>query len=223
MRLQKLGGKGEFLAETRVKLASAPHWFDGVAIDAEKQRLYVLVVGERKAEEEQPVFDPEAPVAADLYAFSTTALEPPAGTTGLLANEKALEANSEEAGVPLLDPHGIAVDPITHNVLILGQQDTSTTKGPMELEICAPRCSGSIPKGSMPASSGRAMSTPKAAWTKARPLRPNQLVRKAKANYPHRLFRLVVGCTVSARVNCGKCPRLKGHRKPSYPILRFMT
>ena len=49
----------------------------------------------KKLEEEAPVFDPEAPVAAELYAFSTTTLEPAPGTpttgreTGLLAGEKA--------------------------------------------------------------------------------------------------------------------------------------
>ena len=38
------------------------------------------------------MFDPEAPVAAELYAFSTTALEPATGTdAGLLAGEKTLQ------------------------------------------------------------------------------------------------------------------------------------
>ncbi|MGO9247063.1 MAG: hypothetical protein ACLP7W_00505 [Solirubrobacteraceae bacterium] len=132
-RIQKLGSKGEYLAEARVKLATQPYQLDGVAIDAEKQRLYVLAVGERKGEGAQPVFDPEAPVAAELYAFSTTALEPATGTdAGLLAGEKAFSPLSEEAGVPLLDPHGIAVDPVTHDVLILGQQDESKKKGEEE-------------------------------------------------------------------------------------------
>jgi len=142
-RIQKLGSKGEYLAEARVKLAGKPYQLEGVAIDAEGQRLYVLVVGERKTEEEQPVFDPEAPVAAELYAFSTQVdaageLEPAAGTTaGLLAGEKALGSLSEEAGVPLLHPHGIAVDPTTHDVLILGQQDISTKKGLGEADLRA--------------------------------------------------------------------------------------
>ena len=89
------------------------------------------------------MFDSEAPVAAKLYAFSTEVdaageLEPAAGTTaGLLAGETALGSLSEEAGVPLLDPHGIAVDPVTHDVLILGQQDVSTKKGAGEEELRA--------------------------------------------------------------------------------------
>ena len=89
------------------------------------------------------MFDPEAPVAAGLYAFSTTALEPAAGTpatgkeAGLLTGEKALGSLSEEAGVPLLHPHGIAVDPVTHDVLILGQQDVSTKKGSGEQDLRA--------------------------------------------------------------------------------------
>ena len=142
-RIQELGSNGEYLAETKVELTSKPHQLDGVAIDAEKQRLYVLVVGERKVEGAQPVFDSEAPVAAKLYAFSTEVdaageLEPAAGTTaGLLAGETALGSLSEAAGVPLLHPHGIAVDPVTHDVLILGQQDVSTKKGPGEEELRA--------------------------------------------------------------------------------------
>jgi len=133
-RIQKLTSKGEYLAEARVKLSGQPHQLEGVAVDAATQRIYLLVVGERNGEVEQPVFDPEAPVASELYAFSTQAkagtLEPAAGTTaGLLAGEKTLDSLSEEAGVPLLHPHGIAVDPTTHDVLILGQQDVSTKKG----------------------------------------------------------------------------------------------
>lgn len=131
-RVQALGSSGEYLAEARIKLPTQAHQLDGVAIDAEKQRIYLLVVDERKGEVERPVFDPEAPVAAELYAFSTAAgkLEPAAGTAaGLLAGEKTLDSLSEEAGVPLLDPHGIAVDPTTHDVLILGQQDVSPNKG----------------------------------------------------------------------------------------------
>ena len=94
----------------------------------------------KKLEEEALVFDPEAPVAAELYAFSTTALEPAAGTdAGLLASETTLGAFSEAAGMPLLDPHGIAVDPVTHDVLILGQQDVSTKKGEEELRAAVQR------------------------------------------------------------------------------------
>jgi PKD repeat protein len=133
-RIQKLDSKGKYIAETQVKLSSQAHQLEGVAVDAGKQRIYLLVVGERNGEVEQPVFDPEAPVAAELYAFSTEAvagaLEPATGTTaGLLAGEQALDSLSEAAGVPLLHPHGIAVDPTTHDVLILGQQDVSTKKG----------------------------------------------------------------------------------------------
>ena len=99
----------------------------------------------KKLEEEALVFDPEAPVAVGLYAFSTTTLEPAPGTpttgreTGLLAGEKAFSPLSEEAGVPLLDPHGIAVDPVTHDVLILGQQDESKKKGEEELRAAVQR------------------------------------------------------------------------------------
>jgi PKD repeat protein len=143
LRIQKLSSKGEYLTEARVELTGKPYQLDGVAIDAETQRLYVLVVGQRKGEGGGSVFDPEAPVAAALYAFSTAALEPAAGTpatgkeAGLLTGEKALGSLSEAAGVPLLDPHGIAVDPTTHDVLILGQQDMSAKKGLGEEDLGA--------------------------------------------------------------------------------------
>jgi PKD repeat protein len=137
-RIQRLSSKGEYLAETRVKLASPAYQLEGVAIDVEKQRIYMLVVGERNGEVEQPVFDPEVPVASELYAFSTKAkegeLEPAVGTTqtGLLTGGQGLSPLSEEGGVSLLDPHGIAVDPKTHDVMVLGQQDVSTNKGFVE-------------------------------------------------------------------------------------------
>ncbi len=134
-RIQKLGANGEFLAEVRVDLATSPHQLDGVAIDSEEQRLYVLVVDESNPELEQYA-------AAELYAFSTEAkeekLEPAAGTkAGLLAGAAVFDPSSAAAGVPLLDPHGIAVDPTTHDVVILGQQDVSTKKGPGEEQLRA--------------------------------------------------------------------------------------
>ena len=86
-----------------------------------------------RVKEHSPCSIPKRLWRPELYAFSTTALEPATGTdAGLLAGEKALGALSEEAGVPLLDPHGIAVDPTTHDVLILGQQDESKKKGEEE-------------------------------------------------------------------------------------------
>jgi hypothetical protein len=189
-RIQKLGAKGEYLTETRVELGNQAYQLEGIAIDSVKERLYVLVVDQRKGEseaieekigkdeealerkensreqkkkkgepteqveqeikelkeliekleEELPVFDPEAPVVAQLYAFSTKALEPATGTNGgLLAGEKAFSPFSEEGGVPLLRPHGIAVDPVTHDVLILGQQDESARKGEEELHTAVQR------------------------------------------------------------------------------------
>jgi PKD repeat protein len=142
VRIQKLSSTGEYLAEGKVKLGAQAHQLDGVAIDAAKQRIYVLAVSERNGEVEVPVFDPEAPVATELYAWSTTVkegkLEPAAGTSaGLLASKKNLNSLSEEAGVPLLYPHGIAVDATTHDVLILGQQDVSTKKGLGEEDLRA--------------------------------------------------------------------------------------
>ncbi len=88
---------------------------------------------------------PKLRVAAELYAFSTEPESRELGTgigndsRSAGGTKKLSDPLSEEAGVPLLDPHGIAVDPTTHDVLILGQQDVSTKKGAGEEELARRR------------------------------------------------------------------------------------
>lgn len=177
---------GKFIAQATFKLKTRSNFVlqrvAGLAIDAEKNRAYVLVdeerpaesekieekiekleeklteleaklaeakakketakeaqlekeIGERrtelaKLESELPVFDPEVEAAAEVLAFSTS----PEGES--LKQEKlaekpgeVLQPGSEEEKVPLLDPTGIAVDPVSHDLLISGQQDESSKKG----------------------------------------------------------------------------------------------
>jgi hypothetical protein len=99
--------------------------YEGIAIDSKEHRLYALVVDKRFYEDK---LDPSASAAGALYAFSTTAngteLPPAAGTNkGLLGSATTLGSGSESEGQALLNPSGITVDPVTHEVLILGEKD----------------------------------------------------------------------------------------------------
>jgi hypothetical protein len=101
--------------------------FDGFAVDAAEGRLYVLVTYRRGYSK----VDADDEVAGALYAFKTTpeggVLVPAEGTSkeaheeGLLGTTTALEGNSETAGQALLEPAGIAVNPKTHEIVILGE------------------------------------------------------------------------------------------------------
>jgi PKD repeat protein len=129
-RIQKLGPKGEFLGSASLKTkggAESESGIEGVAIDPKEKRLYALVVQTRSSNREM---DPEVPVAGALYAFSTVPngqgeLEPIIGTTegGLLAGSTVFHPQSETANQVLLEPSGIAVDPKTHDVIVMGRED----------------------------------------------------------------------------------------------------
>jgi hypothetical protein len=133
-RLQKYDGSGAFEGEVIVKPAKKElpkgieyvEGLDGVAIDHFKERVYLLVTYKRASEDS---VDPSLEVAGALYAYSTTPsghkLVPAPGTNseGLLASSEMLHAESETQGEALLRPSGIAVDPKTHEVMILGEVD----------------------------------------------------------------------------------------------------
>ncbi len=110
---------------------------EGFAIDAEAGIVYLLVVYNRSGSDKH---DPAVTAAGGLYAFKaepeSEKLVPAPGTktNGLLLS---LEPGSETAGKALLNPHGLAVDPKTHEVLILGESDRSktTTEQVMHLAV----------------------------------------------------------------------------------------
>ena len=187
-RIQKLGAKGEFLAETRVELGREAAYLEGVAIDGVKERLYLLVVTTREGDHEEiqeKISEDEEKTGNEKGIPGTKARKKRTDGTAGKRNKDARRQDqktrrrsarvrprsagggralrvldddartgrrhthdrqgtacwrarrrlgplSEEAGVPLLDPHGIAVDPVTHDVLILGQQDESKKKGEEE-------------------------------------------------------------------------------------------
>ncbi len=107
-----------------------PIGLEGIAVDPAKERVYVLAVTLRG---EAASIDPATRAAETLYAFKTKQsggkLESAVsgGTTedqeGVLASSKTLETESEVQGHALLEPSGIAVDPTTHDVIIMGWED----------------------------------------------------------------------------------------------------
>jgi PKD repeat protein len=152
-RVQKFSPTGSSLATVSFDVENiageggAPDGLEGIAVDPSLGRVYVLVEYER-LEEEGPKgairLDPEYDTAGVLYAFSTTVsagkLVPAEGTTaGVLADKETLHAQAEVVGKPtespLLEPAGIAIDPKTKDVLVVGQED----QGGEELLIAAQR------------------------------------------------------------------------------------
>jgi hypothetical protein len=141
-RLQKFvekNGKYESVASASFKPkgegGGEPDEIEGVAIDAELGRAYVLAVQERGTDKG---VDSEALAAGVLLAFNTeptgSTLEPAPETTegGQLDGQGALGTDSKEQGVALLEPSGIAVDPTTHDIIILATEDRG--KIPFEKE-----------------------------------------------------------------------------------------
>jgi hypothetical protein len=136
-RIQRFSASGALLAETKVllnpKTKGAPG-IEGVAVDPALNRVYVLGAFERTAE-----LDVGEPAAGTLYALNAETLASvipvnPSGTKreikeeeeGVLADTTALRADGKNPREALLNPAGIAVDPTTHDVLLLGQFETGT-------------------------------------------------------------------------------------------------
>jgi PKD repeat protein len=122
-RIQKLTANGTFLAETAPFKPANHDGIEGIAIDPVEKRVYVLALEKRAA---SLTIAPGKPAAGTLYAFSTeptgTALVPASGTSeGVLAGPSTLEPQSDVPKQALLEPKGIAVDPSTHDVIVLGE------------------------------------------------------------------------------------------------------
>ncbi|HXB15578.1 MAG TPA: PKD domain-containing protein [Solirubrobacteraceae bacterium] len=135
LRIQKFAAnaKGEFkfLAAATFKPAgssgseAAP--VEGVAVDPVMHRVYVLALNEKPKEP-----DKSEEVASELFAFSTEQkgeeLPPVAGSTGgVVASTEVLKVKATKFEESLLEPTGIAVEPIdaTHDTVdLLGTVDT---------------------------------------------------------------------------------------------------
>ena len=125
-RIQKLTPSGQFLAQTPTLVPPNRDGIEGIAVDTADKRIYMLAL-ERRSQTAK--LDPAQPVAGTLYAFSTEAsgesLVPAPGTNseGVLTGPKEFEAESEVPGKALLRPSGIAVDPSSHDVIVLGEAE----------------------------------------------------------------------------------------------------
>jgi hypothetical protein len=135
-RLQKYNAAGAFLASGVIRPAkslpagtSDVEDIEGVAVDAAEGRVYALVTNLRS---QTDAVDPGINEAGSLYALSTTPggpkgkkLVPATGAKGegLLVTNETLHASSEVPGKALLEPAGIAVDPATHEIFVLGEVD----------------------------------------------------------------------------------------------------
>jgi hypothetical protein len=103
---------------------------EGVAIDPAMHRAYVLAVEERNFRERKVDSGMEA--ASEIYAFSTVPsgeqLPPASGTgaEGLAVTQKVLKAQNNKYGQAILEPSGIAVEPVSatqDKVVVLGTID----------------------------------------------------------------------------------------------------
>jgi PKD repeat protein len=122
-RIQKLTASGTFLAQTALFKPPNHDGIEGIAVDATQKRVYVLALEKRG---EALTIGPSMPAAGTLYAFSSEqsgeTLPPATGTSeGVLTGPEAFASQSDAAEAALLEPRGIAVDPSTHDVIVLGE------------------------------------------------------------------------------------------------------
>lgn len=146
-RIQKLSATGQFLGSVSFRPAN-PIGLEGIAVDPEKERVYALAVTLRGS---GALIDPTTHAAGTLYAFKTKQsgekLESAASGTskeaeeGVLASPNTLETESEVQGHALLEPSGIAVDPSTHDVIIMGSEDQGEKAGVPQLRVALERIS----------------------------------------------------------------------------------
>jgi PKD repeat protein len=148
-RIQKLTAAGAFVAETKLfkppRHADVPATIEGIAIDPTLKRLYVLATEERGSALER---DPSVPAAGTLYAFSTEPsgqeLPSATGTTGgVLVGPSAFGSQSDVPEKALLTPRGIAVDPTTHDVIVMGEVNRAPEAEEEQLRVALQRVSSS--------------------------------------------------------------------------------
>jgi hypothetical protein len=146
-RIQRFDSTGKLLNSITMKFKNSEYeGIEGIAVDPtlEGGRVYALAVYEREGTEGGKRLDPEDDAAGALLAFTPELKEAPNTTNekggkgeselkGVLASKVALNAQSETHGAPttsaLLEPEGIAVDPTTHDILILGVEEQCKTGG----------------------------------------------------------------------------------------------
>lgn len=119
-RIQKFTSTGTFLAQTATFAPLHSVGIEGIAVDPALKRIYVLVL-EKRALPELTIA-----VAGKLYAFSTEpegeTLPPASGTKeGVLTTPAVFLAHASPVSRALAEPRGLAVDPSTHDVIVMGE------------------------------------------------------------------------------------------------------
>lgn len=157
VRLQHFTGKGEAGPKIEFKVPSEETGANGgnldegveIAYDPANSRIYVLDRWERLEQNEsktKPRPAPEGYAAGALYAFEYTGSEfVPLATEekskvkvpAPILGKEGFKAQGEASKEPLLHPLGLATDPTTGNVAILGEQDESSVENILkEQEKC---------------------------------------------------------------------------------------
>lgn len=100
-----------------------------VAVDPEKNRIYILASEERPEKKGKTVIDSGQYAAAQLWSFNIEG-EGLVSVNGkkALAGTGVLKPLAEATDEFLLDPNGIAVDPTTHDVVLLGEEERGQGK-----------------------------------------------------------------------------------------------
>ncbi len=135
-RIQKFSASGTYIASANIKALPGEGAIEGVAVDSTAHRLYVLVVLTRGEAE----LGESAAAAAEVYAFSTEAvggkLEPASGTVeeGVLVGKSTLKPSSNTPGQPLLEPSGLTVDPVKHDIILMGLEEKTAEEPRVALE-----------------------------------------------------------------------------------------
>jgi hypothetical protein len=132
----RYSSSGTLLAESRALNPKSKFalGIEGIAVDPADRRVYVLGLFERSAGEK--LIDAEEAAAGTLYALNSATLASEVLGTGkkeeegVLASPEVLRADGKAAGEALLNPRGIAVDPTTRDVVMLGEVDTGTLATP---------------------------------------------------------------------------------------------
>jgi hypothetical protein len=122
-RIQKLTSTGTFVAQTAKITPPKADGIEGIAVDPTLHRVYVLAL------ESRSVPEGAIAVAGTLYAFSTVpegeTLPAASGTkAGVLTTPAVFLAHAKEISQALAEPRGLAVDPVTHDVIVMGEQET---------------------------------------------------------------------------------------------------
>jgi hypothetical protein len=151
-RLQKFQANAEGQYKVVATIRFKPHddegneeadTVEGVAVDPAKNRVYLMADEFRNPGRVKEV-DGNDSAAAEIYAFSTVqsgeTLVPASGTiqtgeeAGVLDGTKVLKPLSSKFGETLLEPSGITVDPATHELLVLAEEDPGSGEDRVDVQ-----------------------------------------------------------------------------------------